>query len=238
MGKNGRSCRSGEAPPLAAGLRRHHPSLRLKTTTVDSACSSPHPVARPSRNLFYFGTRTISPRRILCGQPFTRPAVGSATDPYSPAPARHTCHHDERHPRVRSDVRLALRSYVPLCVPPERCDAVSLHSVQPASREPARTPSRLTTAGSLAAALRAGTKSRRRPPHRHNGILPTHGGLAAGGLAASASRISIPPLSGSCALVTPDSPHRDCFVRHSARCLPFVRCSSRSRPPPSLSLSL
>ncbi len=137
-------------------------------------------------------------------------------------------HHDERHPRVRSDVRLALRSYVPLCVPPERCDAVSLHNVQPlhrsasrsqralVSREPARPPSCLTTAGSLAAALRAGTESRHRPPHRHYDILPTHGGFAV-----SASRFSIPPLSGSCALVMPDSPHRDCFVRHSACCRPL-----------------
>ncbi len=54
-----------------------------------------------------------------------------------------------------------------------------------------------------------------------------------GGCAASASRFSIPPQSGSCALVTPDSPRRDCFVRHPARCLPVVRCFSRqlaSRP--------
>jgi hypothetical protein len=40
--------------------------------------------------LIYFGTR-ISPSRILCDQPFTRSAVGSATVPYSPAPARRTC---------------------------------------------------------------------------------------------------------------------------------------------------
>ncbi len=88
-------------------------------------------------------------------------------------------HHDERHSRVRSDVCLTLRSYVPLCVPPERCDAVSLHSAHcPAvaslsfslsarscvlvSREKARLPSRWTTAGSLAAALHAGTESHHR----------------------------------------------------------------------------
>ena len=93
MGKNGRSfwCRSGEAQPLTAGL----PSAPPLASPADHCCRQCvdflRPGAGPSQNLRYFGTRTISPRKTLCDQPFTRSAVGSAADPYGPAPARLTC---------------------------------------------------------------------------------------------------------------------------------------------------
>ena len=83
------------------------------------------------------------------------------------------------------------------------------------------------------------------PTQAQRDLLPSHGGFAASAsrtaLRASALRIHNPAPSGSCALVTPDSTHRDCFVRHSARCLSFGdatnSCSPSSPPPPQRAAS-
>ena len=75
-------------------------------------------------------------------------------------------------------------------------------------------------------------ESRHRPPHMYTEFRPTlapHRFDAALSASRGASRFFWESaLSGCCALVTPDSPHRDRSVRPSARCLPLSR-SLRSR---------
>jgi hypothetical protein len=133
---------------LRLACRQHHPSLRLQTTAVDSAWifCVPEPgrpktcvISGPALYLPAKPSATSPSRVLLSDQRLIRtpPPRHGAHAAQLPRPAQHAAprlgwrNHDERHPRVRSNVRLTLWSYVPLFDPPERCDAVSLYSVQP-----------------------------------------------------------------------------------------------------------
>ena len=146
--------------------------------------------------------------------------------------------------RVRLDVRLSLRStarYAAMRVFRRfRRALASLRFSLPRAHAHggesnlARPARRHATAGLLAAAEHRGTESLHHPPHRHNGINahPTAASRPCSGFAAaSASRIRIPPLSGTCALVTPDSPHRDLFVRQLSALPANTRCLQQTVEP-------
>ena len=118
--------------------RRLQPLTSPAVPSIVSAVSVSRHRATPE-NLLISGTAPfISENRAADVRQSRESCFGSRIDPYSPAPARHTCRacaeahptrlrrvqrlsgaaHNARHPWVRPDVRLSLRSYATLCVPP------------------------------------------------------------------------------------------------------------------------